>query len=410
MPEGHAQPPAFRCGGALLSVCLAALLAGCATPPLNSARANFYTGRFEQANTNLATIPKDDKDEILYLMERGMVRQNLGLYEASALDWRRSGELDDKLETYSVSQGASSLIVNDRTLSFRGMPFERTLLYAFLAKNYLARSNWDYAAISARNIIQRLEDLNGFPDIAYCRYLAGFCLELINDEGNAAIQYRYAARMLTNSILLDVLTGDILPPFDSAQDRRPNVVGATIPIARVALKTAPAELVCFIGLGRVPAGEIISGDYYSALAPYAEIYCEEQYLGRSYAFANTAALMAESRRRLAVIQAAKDLTRLAVKETISVSVENQNDLLGALVRLLLFSMEAPDTRSWETLPLWLEVARVPCPADLTSYTVVFRSATGSPLGRKVINTPLARRGNIFISFCRDIAAPMSSDE
>lgn len=403
MPEGHAQPPAFRCGGALLSVCLAALLVGCATPPLNSARANFYTGRFEQANTNLATIPKDDKDEILYLMERGMVRQNLGLYEASALDWRRSGELDDKLETYSVAQGASSLIVNDRTLSFRGMPFERTLLYAFLAKNYLARSNWDYAAISARNIIKRLENLNGFPDIAYGRYLAGFCLELINDEGNAAIQYGYAARMLTNSsILLDAVSGDILP--------RTNVVGATIRIASVALKTAPAELVCFIGLGRVPAGEIISGDYYPALAPYAEIYCEGQYLGRSYAFANTAALMAESRRRLAVIQAAKDLTRLAVKETISVSVEKQNDLLGALVRLLLFSMEAPDTRSWETLPLWLEVARVPCPADLTSYTVVFRSATGSPLGRKVINTPLARRGNIFISFCRDIAAPMISDE
>ena len=60
------MPPFLRCG-AVLAVCLAGFLAGCASPPLQSARANFYAGRFEQANTNLAAIPKDDKDEILYL-------------------------------------------------------------------------------------------------------------------------------------------------------------------------------------------------------------------------------------------------------------------------------------------------------------------------------------------------------
>ncbi|MBI2437970.1 MAG: hypothetical protein HYV36_04055 [Lentisphaerae bacterium] len=397
----YSESPAFHRGGALLAVCLAGMLAGCATPPLQSARSNFYTGRFAQANTNLTVIPKDDKDEILYLMERGMIRQSLGQHEASALDWRRAGELDAKMETYSVAQGASSLVVNDRTLSFRGMPFERTLLYAFLAKDYLARSNWDYAAICARNIIKKLENLNGFPDIAYGRYMAGFCLELINDEGNAAIQYRAAARLLTNSILLDALSGDILP--------RTNVVGLTTPIARAALKTEPAELVCFIGLGRAPAGAE-ADDYYTERPPYAEIYFHQEYLGRSYAFANTAALMQASRRRLAAIQMAKDVTRIALKETISLSVENQNETLGALVRLLLFAMEAPDTRSWETLPLWLEVARVPCPADLTSYTVVFKTAEGARLGRKVISAPLTRRGNTFISFCRDVDSPLTDDE
>jgi len=115
--------------------------------------------------------------------------------------------LDTKLDTYSLSKGVSSLIVNDRMLSFRGMPFERTLMYAFLAKDYLADSNWDYAAICARNIIKKLEALDGFPDIAYGRYMAGFCLELIYDEGNAAIQYRAAARLLTSNVLIDPLSG-----------------------------------------------------------------------------------------------------------------------------------------------------------------------------------------------------------
>ena len=386
------MPPLLRCG-AVLAVCLAGFLAGCASPPLQTARANFYEGRFAQADTNLAAIPKDDKDEILYLMERGMIRQNLGQYEDSALDWRRAGDLDAKLDTYSVLQGASSLIVNDRTLSFRGMPFERTLMYTFLAKDYLANSNWDYAAICARNIIKKLEALDGFPDIAYGRYMAGFCLELINDEGNAAIQYRSAARLLTSNVLIDPLSGDILP--------KTNVVRSATPIARAALQAEPAELVCFITLGRLPAGEIY-GDFYSQFAPYAEIYCNDEYLGRSYPFANTAALMGESQRRLAAMQLAKDATRIATKIAISEAVNQQNGALGALVWLALFAMEAPDTRCWETLPLWLEVARVPCPADLKSYTVVFKSAAGAPLGRKVIRAPLARRGNTFISFCRDV--------
>lgn len=386
------MPPFLRCG-AVLVVCLAGFLAGCASPPLQTARANFYAGRFEQANTNLAAIPKDDKDEILYLMERGMIRQNLGQYEASALDWRRAGDLDAKQDTYSISQGASSLIVNDRTLSFRGMPFERTLMYAFLAKDYLAKSNWDYAAICARNIIKKLEALDGFPDIAYGRYMAGFCLELINDKGNAAIQYRAAERLLISNVLIDQLSGDILP--------KTNLVRSVKSIAKAALQTEQAELVCFITLGRMPVGEIY-GDFYSQFPPYAEIYCNDEYLGRSYPFANTADLMGASQRRLAAIQLAKDATRIATKIAISEAVKQQNDALGTLVFLALFAMEAPDTRCWETLPLWLEVARVPCPADLKSYTVVFKSATGAPLGSKIITAPITRRGHTFISFCRDM--------
>jgi tetratricopeptide (TPR) repeat protein len=386
------MPPFLRCGAAL-AVGLAGFLAGCASPPLRTARANFYAGRFEQANSNLAAIPKGNKDEILFLMERGMIRQNLGQYENSAQDWRRAGDLDAKLDTYSLSQGASSLIVNDRMLSFRGMPFERTLMYAFLAKNYLADSNWDYAAICARNIIKKLENLDGFPDIAYGRYMAGFCLELIADEGNAAIQYRAAARLLSSDVLIDPLSGDILPPT--------NVVDALAPISKAALRTEPAELVCFIAMGRMPTGEI-HGDFYSRFPPYAEIYHNDEYLGRSYPFANTAALMDESQRRLAAIQLAKDATRIATKVAIAETMKQQNDALGALIFLALFAMEAPDTRCWETLPLWLEVARVPCPADLKSFTVVFKSATGAILGKKVISAPLSRRGNIFISFCRDV--------
>jgi len=54
------------------------------------------------------------------------------------------------------------------------------------------------------------------------------------------------------------------------------------------------------------------------------------------------------------------------------------------------------------LPLWLEVARVTCPAGLKNYKVVFKTSSGVTLKSKIITAPIARRGNIFISFCRDV--------
>lgn len=372
----------------------AVLTTGCASVSIEKARANFYSGRFVQANENLKELPSGDKDEILYLSERGMIRQTLRHYDDSNNDWRKATAINDRLAKYSLSKETASLLVNDRMLTYRGMPFERTLIYTFLAKNYFAQHNWDYAAICARNVIAHLENPNGFPDIPYSRYLAGFCLEMINDKGNAAIQYRAAAKIM-NNMSIDPDSGQITAGSS-------NIIVAINTNALFIREGGkePCELICFIGIGKMP--KWCQSEYEFDMAPFAEIYCQDKYLGRSYPLANTAELMVNSKKRLAVLQAGKDITRVVVKEIIAQSVESQNQALGSLTRLILFSLEQPDIRCWETLPLWLEVARVPCPPALKSYRVVFKTSTGVALKSKTVVAPIARRGNIFISFCRDI--------
>ncbi len=368
----------------LAALLLAALCVGCSTPPLQTARNNFYVGRFQQADQNLATIPEDDKDTVLYLMERGMIRQARQDYDASSMDWRNAADKNALLETYSVSKGAASLIVNDRMLAFRGAPFERTLLFALLARNYLAQRNWDYAAICARNIISQLDNNDGFPDIPYGRYMAGFCLEMINDEGNAAIQYKTITRLLPD-LVVDEDTGLFYPR--GQKDPRP--VQAD--------KAWQNELVCFVMSGRIPSGKRQSYIPPGSNAPHAEIFFQDRYLGRSTPLSNTAELVAATEKRMMLIELAKTSTRVAVKIGISQAIKQQNEALGFLTELLLFSMEQPDTRHWETLPRWLEVARVPCPPNPSEFTVVF------PSGKKFVVKPVSHRGNIYIAFCRDLA-------
>ena len=179
----------------LIWLCVPVLFSGCATAPLGAARANFYRGNFEQADLALAHIPDDDNDKMLVLMERGTIRQARHLYAPSTKDWLDAVALGVRLDYYSVSQGAASLAINDRVMAYRGAPYEHTLMRAFAAKSYFAMSMWDDAAVEARNIILRLENLYGFPDDPYSRYLAGFCLEMTGDSEGASFQYRTVAKM-----------------------------------------------------------------------------------------------------------------------------------------------------------------------------------------------------------------------
>ncbi|MEI6808805.1 MAG: hypothetical protein WCN95_08780 [bacterium] len=354
---------------------------------LAPARSHFYASRFTQADQTLAEIKPDEKDAILLLMERGLIRQAMHRYESSTTDLLQAVERERYLTTHSATQTGASFLANDMTISYRGPPFERTLLHSFLAKNFLARGKWDDAAVEARNIIRNLQSLDGFPDDAYSRYMAGFCLELSRDYSNAALQYRCASN-LVSGVSIDDQTGAIGPAGRLKGKRTNN--GAT-------------ELVCFVGIGRSPKGSMMYSGLPAIPQPaYAEIYFNGALAGRSYHFSNVSELLLKTLERKAAMQALKDVTRIVVKEVIADQIKQKNEGLGLIAEIAMLALDAPDDRRWESLPMWLQIARIPCPADLKSYDVVFKTSTGHVLRRMTITDPITRNENVFVSFCRDL--------
>jgi hypothetical protein len=332
-------------------------------------------------------------------MERGTIRQSMRKYEESSSDLLKAIERERYLMTHSATETSASFLANDKTISYRGPPFERTLLHTFLAKNYLARGKWEDAAVEARSIIQDLQALDGYPDDAYSRYMAGFCLELMRDFSNAALQYRCASN-LVKGVSIDDRTGAIGPATPGPVKRGDK---------------DRTELVCFVAIGRSPGGSRMYSGLPAPPAPaYAEIYCNGQLAGRSYPFSNVSELLQTTLKKKAAMQALKDVSRIVVKETIAHQIKQQNEGLGVLAEVIMLALESPDDRRWETLPMWLQIARVPCPADLKSYDVVFKSPTGNIRHRLTVTEPIARNEDLFVSFCRDlppepaqVAAPAS---
>jgi hypothetical protein len=374
---------------------------GCATHTLNRARDDFYAGRYDQASSNLSESRVPTRDRVLFLMERGTVRQAMGDYEGSSRDFIEAYDRLMDLETYSISRGTGSLVINDNIKDFVGAPYERTLLHALTAQNHFARGDWDLAAVEARRILMTLnEEVRGnYPDEAYSRYLAGLAFEFIDDPSNASLQYRLANE-LRSSVVIDPATGRLgHVPFDADDTHTILNPWPDIPPPTKWDAKGEEELVVVLQIGRSPRGRQVYGQ---TVPVYAEIYAEDRYLGRSYILADTARLRAETEQIRALREAAKTISRIIIKEGVAVAVESKNNqLAGDLVRLVLIGLlEQPDVRAWETLPRWFQVARVPAPAGLDSYTVVLKNARGQTVGRHEVEAGIQRRRGLAISFFR----------
>ena len=404
----------------LAAALLPALLAGCSTP-LGGARQNFYAGRLPEAEASLTNVVPRPKDKVLFLMERGTIRQQRAEYAESAKDYIAAAEEIDRLWTISASKGTASLVINDSVQDFRGAPYERTLLEAFNAHNFLARGDWDNAAVGARRVIRSLDpDRRGdYPEDAYSRYLAGFCLAMIDDDSNATIQYHKADGLATRAAV-DPLTGRVSykNPASAATNSSKNAEAPLLPKLQP-VPPAPsgsntAELVCFVLTGRTPPGDANPGLVAAFSFPmYAEIRHQGRVLGRSYVLTDTGELARKTAEKEALANTIKTGIRIGIKAALAIWAEQQKDGLGMLVFQALMLLEEPDVRRWETLPQQLQVARVPCPPDLKDFDIVFRTSGGATVRTLHITQPIAHRRNIFVSVVRDITsvtAPRDAQE
>lgn len=364
-------------------------LSACSTHNLPEARHAFYQGNYAQAKKAIGTEVVDGKDSVLILMERGAIYQADGLYEESSVDFIRAYDILDLLQTYSVSEGVESWIINDTVYSFEGAPFEQTLLHSLTALNHLALGNWEDGGVEARRIIHSLKEEErgeAYPDDPFSRYLAAFILEMTGGGSNARLQYRLADELLPNIHI----------------DEKGKINGTTASLSGEDVMTQ--ELICFFLIGSSPSmRDVRSTRNDSFSSPQITIYAKGKSLGKATILGSIYNLAVTTWNVEAPARLAKMVARIAAKEAMAVAIEQQDEALGALARIILIGMlERPDFRRWETLPRWLGVARLPCPADLSSFDVHIQGGEHSTENTITVQQPFIRRGNVFFSFVRDL--------
>jgi len=422
---------------------LAALLAvtsGCATysDRLQGAHASAAIGDWPGAVSTLSTaLGATTPDELpsrlrgdrpLLALDRGVVQQTMGRFEASSRDLAAA---EQELEILDLSTNPvavlGSYLYSDSARTYRIPPTERLALNPVNLLNHLARGDLQGAAVEARRfqVMREFMDTIGARAAAPDRfgaYLAGFVFEK-SGEGDRAL--RYYDEALGGGRLQSLAT----PVARLAQRHswRGTNLAAFLEETRTAASNAPTasgdtagsgEILVVVAMGRVPhrvperipvgAAVGLAGVYlgdrdldilkYSAtkVLAYPELVATPSGLGQPSLLVDGRRLELEALADLgSAIHAeyltikpkllAAALTRMATRAALSEGAraagredsQALGDVLAIVLEAALVAADRPDTRSWTMLPDRVLVARVPVLAGVRSVEVAFAGSANA---------------------------------
>jgi uncharacterized protein len=432
-----------------LGFCLSLCLSGCAMnsvfinypsqiKPLKQALASQSAPKLDDLSDNI-----DGNDGLLYAQEAGRIAQITGDFSASksyyqsAMRAYQAFDEQAKISLTDVGANASSLVLNDNSIPYRGPGFERILLHQYQALNYLFSGDLQGALVEVRrsnelqaseqrryeksqksvqsmangaidNEVNRLSSSAGTVTSsflnAYSYYITGLLHELLGEPNDAFIDYRKAAQISPNnpSLQQDLVRLAKALGMDEFEDYRRRWGEPQMP------NSNDGQVVFIVERGFVPEKQSITIPFRlhdnwqtASLATY-----QNQGLApmpsRIYGLPTplTAAPIANID-ALAINALKEDLPAALVRQALRVytksemarrvrsdSKSQQNELDPAAILMQIFNVvsEQADRRSWLTLPRQAQIAKQYLAAG--SYQLSLTQANGINVQVKANRTTL----------------------
>lgn len=170
---------------------------------------DLYNGNFTTASANLDVnkFLRKDRNQLLYLMEKGKVEHLLGNYEASNNYLEQAYiMIDDRIKT-NVGQAISAQFTNPMAEPYKGEDFEKVTIHYYKALNYFLLGQPNEALVEAKRINIKLLELNDrypsnknkYSEDAFSQILQGIIYESTGDINNAFIAYRNAEEIYSRN-------------------------------------------------------------------------------------------------------------------------------------------------------------------------------------------------------------------
>lgn len=431
-------------------------VSGCATysSSFSAIEPKLEAQQYDQALQTLEKQGYVPRDEVLYLLNQGMLRNMNGDFEGSNRSLETAKARMDALAATSVSETTLTFVINDATQSYVGEEYEQVLLHLYKALNYLELHQLDEARVEVLQVQVRLREFSGkfsgaqYTDDAFAHYLSGMIYEETEEWSDALIAYRDAYMAYRKSAATDMvprmLQDDLLrltqrQGLTAELEQYKKEFGITH-WSTVAERREQGELVFILQNGLAPIKRErsvtvvdpgtkhvvrISLPYYESrpvtatgaqlsarpLAPPANAEA-----GRTLSSASTELMEdidAIARKNLdaklpgiKLRAVARAVTKLAVSQAAQRAARNTNDRNEAMAALILsFGVEATtilteraDTRSWLTLPHDIQLARLPLPPGRYVVRVDFSGYGGQVIGMREYPVTIERGRKQYLSY------------
>jgi hypothetical protein len=355
-------------------------------------------------------LPSDmGSDNALFVLDRGGIQQSLAGFDASKRDFEAADKAVDMLDlAHDAKDGIAEYVFSGSSGKYQAPPYEKLLVNTLDVLNYLELRDLGNARVEARRlaVMQRYvaDDLGETDNtvLGLGGFLAGLTFEE-SDQPDDALRWYDQALAFTG---FQSLRGPVRSLLARGAYRTPrlNDVAAAGPVA------APAgddgDVVLVVGYGRVPhkvAERVPIGlaltMFSGALAPN-DVDAANRIAAQGLVTWINYPTLGREQGGYALPVAAVDGSFVELEEAVNVTREvrgewqkiegkvivsaitrmvsrylagslvnaaaGSNGLVGALLSLgtqaTLTALDTPDTRSWETLPARVAIARVRVPA------------------------------------------------
>ncbi|OGQ36588.1 MAG: hypothetical protein A3F16_05860 [Deltaproteobacteria bacterium RIFCSPHIGHO2_12_FULL_43_9] len=387
-----------RFAGALFIFLSIFVLAGCATyqTKVRGAVHDMRRGNMEPAVASLKPLAeKEGNDQLAYLFDYATVLQLAGRYDESTKAFLKADKLAEFKDYHSVTRIAGSLIVNEEMIQYKGENYEKVLINAYLALNYLLQNNLEDALVETRRLNEKMnfmtKDLGeGFRQNPFARYLSAMIWEEDKKWDDAYIDYvkAYEQDASVSSLKSDLIRTAWLSGNQDALERWQ--------------KEYP-EIKIDPNWKNKKYGELVLV-YQQGLAPQKLPNPDAQILPKLFTrptlgvSANlivdgTASVKTEkimdvdyiAKRTLNDVYAqiiAKRAAAIATKVVIAEQIRKENKLLGDVALLTMLMTERADLRQWSTLPESFQIARIPLKSGRHRIRIEALDRVGEITGEK----------------------------
>ncbi len=388
-----------------LASCL--LFAGCATwsDSFRDIERNLAEQRYDEALLALERQGDAKSDQLLYLLNKGMVQRMAGDFRASNETLEAAKKRMEELSALSLREQTTAFVINDGSRAYAGEEHEQVLVHLYEALNYIALGDLDNARVEALQVdvtlraqAERTKE-SRYTDDAFARYLTGMIFEDLGEWSDAMIAYRksYEAyqkyQKLYGATVPQSLKHDLLRLTGhlglADEQRRYQKEFGIEQWTKLSDWREQGELVLFLHNGLAPlkrerstavldpgSGHLIriSLPFYesrSSVSGAARIVAAERE-ARTEVFEDVQAISQRALQDKMPAITARALARAVVKGVASKAArdaahkKNGGDSLGAAFAGLAVEVagvltERADTRSWATLPRDIQVARLALP-------------------------------------------------
>lgn len=351
-------------------------------------------GNFDSAVKSLEPLANvEDKDQLVYLLEYGTALQLAGEYKKSNQIFQKADKISAINDYHSISKITGSLLFNEGMVQYKGEHYEKVLINAFGAINYLMLGELDEATVEARRLNEKLIKYKNDADLPFtqsplARYLAAMVWESGGKWDDAYIDYEETYKLNPN---IPLLREDLIRLAKKAK-REDALKKWKKEFPEVSWRKEWDEknygevvLIYQQGWGPVKRPNPQNFSFPMLFSSYsqtkrANLIVDAFPVASSSEIYNVSDVTIKTFNDQIGELVAKRIGAHVVKAVAADQIRQKNEGLGNLAYLAMRIADQADTRHWSTLPESFQVARIRVPAGQYNVTTQGFGIDNQPTG------------------------------